>query len=258
MSTAMESRWAATVVAGVLVACGTSGPAPTAAAGATTVERPVVAAAAPVEPTIIPAATPVAVQPEPAEPATIRGEVVLVALGKFPEDQLDAVEAHLREHAAVDVRRMAAVDLPREAWTAKRKRYRADRLLVSLEALIPDAPPTTRILGLTQVDISTTKPPFDDWGIFGLGQMPGQSSVVSTFRLERKARDPAHVIDRLTNTALHEVGHTFGLDHCREPKCPMQDAEGSIDNTDAANDEFGPECTAALNAGFPIVLRPAK
>lgn len=77
---------------------------------------------------------------------------------------------------------------------------------------------------------------------------------MSTFRLRRKARDAAHSIDRLSNTALHEVGHTFGLDHCAEPRCPMQDAEGSIANTDAADDAFGPDCTAELKAGFPIAL----
>ncbi len=34
----------------------------------------------------------------------------------------------------------------------------------------------------------------------------------------------------------------------------MQDAEGSIANTDAADDAFGPDCTAELKAGFPIAL----
>ena len=82
--------------------------------------------------------------------------------------------------------------------------------------------------------------------------MPGQAAVVSTFRLKKKARDAAHVQRRLNNTALHEVGHTFGLDHCTEALCPMQDAEGSIANTDAANDVFGPECAAELEAGFPL------
>lgn len=228
-------------------ACGT---APQPAASATAQATP---APAPAPPVVV---VPPAVPPEPEPPAlTIRGEVVLVALGDFPVAQLDAVEAHLRTHAAVDVRRLDPIALPGDAWTPKRKRYRADRLLDFLVTQIPDTPATTRILGLTQVDISTTKPPHDDWGIFGLGQMPGQSAVVSTFRLKKKARDAAQIENRLKNTALHEVGHTFGLDHCTEALCPMQDAEGSIANTDAANDAFGPLCTAALNDRFPIALR---
>jgi archaemetzincin len=248
------ARWIAAVW--LLAACGPSGgPPPSPVTPAPVVAPTVAAAPAVVEPAVEPAAVEPAVGPavEPAPaPPTIRGEVVLVALGPFPAAQLDAVEEHLKTYAAVDVRRLEPLALPQEAWTAKRKRYRAERLLDFLEAQIPGTPRTTRILGLTAVDISTSKPPHDDWGIFGLGNMPGQAAVVSTFRLKRKARDAAHVQRRLNNTALHEVGHTFGLDHCTEALCPMQDAEGSIANTDAANDRFGPECAAELEAGFPL------
>ena len=237
----------------LLAACGPpGGPSPSPVTPAPSVAPSVAAAPAVVEPvTAEPAAVEPAIDPAPAPP-TIRGEVVLVALGPFPAAQLDAIEEHLKRYAAVDVRRLEPLALPSEAWTAKRKRYRAERLLDFLEAQIPGTPMTTRILGLTSVDISTSKPPHDDWGIFGLGNMPGQAAVVSTFRLKKKARDAAHVQRRLNNTALHEVGHTFGLDHCTEALCPMQDAEGSIANTDAANDVFGPECAAELDAGFPL------
>lgn len=240
----------------VLAACGPSGgpspspvtPAPRAAPSVAAAPAAVESVAA--EPAVEPAVEPAAAEPAPAP--TIRGEVVLVALGPFPAAQLDAIEEHLKKYAAVDVRRLEPLALPQEAWTAKRKRYRAERLLDFLEAQIPGTPRTTRILGLTAVDISTSKPPHDDWGIFGLGNMPGQAAVVSTFRLKKKARDAAHLQRRLNNTALHEVGHTFGLDHCTEALCPMQDAEGSIANTDAANDVFGPECAAELEAMFPL------
>jgi archaemetzincin len=242
----------------LLAACGRSGASPEgpdattpAAAGSEPAPPPRSTEGEPSRPTVVPASAPTEIPPP-----TIRGEVVLVALGEFPAAQLDAVEAHLRRHAAVDVRRLEPLALPAAAWTAKRRRYRADRLLEFLVEQIPGAPATTRILGLTQVDISTTKPPHEDWGIFGLGNMPGQAAVVSTFRLRRRARGAEQVEHRLTNTALHEVGHTFGLDHCAEPLCPMQDAEGSIANTDAASDAFGPECAAELEGNFPLRRSP--
>jgi archaemetzincin len=194
----------------------------------------------------------------PSEPAraslpTKRAEVVLVPLGRFPDDLLDAVEDRLERELAVEVRRHDPVPLPQSAWYAPRKRYRADALLDHLAALLPDgAPETTRMLGLTEVDISTTKEPYEDWGIFGLGQMPGRTAVVSMFRLERKARDREHLRFRVSIVALHEAGHTFGLDHCGEPHCPMQDAEGSIANTDSSNEALGPECRAEIDAAYPI------
>src|SRR5688500_2823841 len=97
---------------------------------------------------------------EPA-PAT-RGEVVLVTLGKVDADIVDEVERSLRERLQVDVRRIERLALPRKAFYAPRKRWRADRLLDFLLEQIPDAPKTTRILGLTASDISTTKEPFED------------------------------------------------------------------------------------------------
>jgi archaemetzincin len=190
-----------------------------------------------------------ALEPTPAH----RGEVVLVALGDVDADLLDAVEHALRERLQVEVRRIGELPLPRSAYYKPRKRWRADVLLDVLLTHIPGAPPTTRILGLTASDISTTKAPHADWGIFGLGYAPGQAAVVSSFRLARKAKDRAQVRARVASTAVHEVGHTFGLQHCTEPRCPMQDAEGGIANTDAALPDLGPECRTELEAAFPVL-----
>jgi archaemetzincin len=186
------------------------------------------------------------------EPEHTRGEVVLVTLGKVSPDIVDEVEEQLRAHLQVDVRRIDGMKLPKSAWYAPRKRWRADKLLDFLLEQIPDAPQTTRVLGLTESDISTTKDPFPDWGIFGLGFAPGQAAVVSSYRLKKKAKNRAHVLFRVSNVAIHEVGHTFGLQHCEEANCPMQDAEGGITNTDTANADLGKECQAELDAAFPI------
>ncbi len=197
--------------------------------------------------------------PTPAAPA-IRAVVLLVVLidprtgaAEFPPALVDAIEAELRRVYQVDVRRLEGRTLPRSAFTAPRRRYRADRLLDFLGEQIPaGAPARTRVLGLTTADISTTKVGFKDWGIFGLGELNGTAAVVSSHRLRRKARDGAQVRWRVTNTAVHELGHVLGLDHCGEPRCVMLDAEGGITNTDDSTGEPGPQCRAKLDRSAPL------
>ncbi|MBL4683426.1 MAG: hypothetical protein JKY37_02460 [Nannocystaceae bacterium] len=182
-----------------------------------------------------------------------RATVYLVSLGPFDANMLDAIAAGLAEELQVEVRRLGRKPLPKFAWYAPRRRFRADDILEHLPTLIPDEPTSTRILALTQKDISTTKGKFKDWGVFGLGNMPGRAAVVSSFRLKRKAKGRKHLRRRMVNTAIHEVGHMLGLGHCTEhdARCPMQDAEGSIANTDASTGHLGPECRAELDREMP-------
>ncbi len=223
--------------------------------------------AAPAPRTIAPRANVLAAATEPTEPPVrsatstkgegTRGEVVLVVLGKsFPADLIDEIEQALRDELQVEVIRHERIPLPKAAYTAPRRRYRADKLLDHLLTLIPKAPATTRVLGLTTSDISTTKGKHKDWGIFGLGLMPGQAAVISSHRLQRGAKTREKLRFRVATTAVHEIGHTFGLDHCPEARCPMQDAEGSIRNTDTSTGHLGPTCRRALDLAFPQRLTP--
>jgi archaemetzincin len=173
--------------------------------------------------------------------------VKLVILGRFPAQLTDAVEQGLREELQVDVERIDDLPLPREAYYPPRRRYRADRLLDILERHLEGAPASTRVLGMTAVDISITNPPHRDWGVFGLGQIGGRACVISTFRLRRRARNAGHRRFRVVTTAIHEVGHTLGLRHCTEPRCIMRDAEGSIQTVDDGDGHLGPGCRRALD-----------
>lgn len=109
-----------------------------------------------------------------------------------------------------------------------------------------------KIVGLTEKDISTTKGEIEDWGVFGLGYLPGKACIVSTFRLGAKA-EPADAErikrERLVKVVIHEIGHNFGLDHCPEIRCTMQDAMGSILTVDRENG-FCRKCTEVLGANL--------
>ncbi len=203
------------------------------------------------------AVPPPAAEPEPAapkaepapEPARVRGTVVIVPLRSFPDDLLDAVETGLETELAVEVVRHETVELPEEAYYPPRKRYRAEKLLDFLEPFADEAGGDVKVLGVTEVDISTTSDPHPDWGIFGLGRSPGRTAVISSKRLSRKPKNREHVRFRVSTVAIHEIGHTFGLPHCDEHavECVMLDAEGGIENTDTSSGTFGPGCRTKLD-----------
>lgn len=196
-----------------------------------------------------------------AQQPRVRAPVLLVVLEDprpgepgFSPALVDEVEAALRRVYQVEVRRLESRPLPRSAFYAPRKRYRADLLLEHLGAQIPaGSPARTRVLGLTTADISTSKGDLKDWGVFGLGELDGTAAVVSSHRLTKRARDAAQVTWRVTNTAVHELGHVLGLDHCGERSCVMLDAEGGIANTDASSGVPGPRCAARLDRAAPLL-----
>jgi archaemetzincin len=144
--------------------------------------------------------------------------------------QVDFVERALLAFYDVDVVRRQPAALPAAAYYAPRRRYRAERLLAVLDRMAPSD--AYRILGVTDVDISTTKGAYADWGIMGLGSMDGKSCVLSSFRCVRGAKSADQATIRLGKTAVHELGHTFGLPHCPTRDCIMEDGHGTSTTTD--------------------------
>jgi archaemetzincin len=186
-------------------------------------------------------------------PIRVRLSLELIILGSFPAQAILDIESALRYQLGVQVVASKRRELPAEAYYAPRKRYRAERLLASLEQSKRSG---IAQLGLTEVDVSTTKGKHEDWGIFGMASIGGESAVISTSRLRRGHPTAALYRFRIITTAVHEVGHMLGLDHCTEPRCVMNDAEGSIRTVDESSGAFGPSCRARLDAIAPLNRAP--
>jgi archaemetzincin len=187
--------------------------------------------------------------------ATKRGLLYLQPLGgQLPTEDVELVRRALTELIGMETRPLPRADLPAAAFYPPRRRYRAEKLLDFLDGRLP--PDGTRILGLTGVDISTTKGRFADWGLLGLGRIGGASSVISEFRCRMRSPGPANARQRLAKVAVHEAGHTLGLEHCPTRGCLMEDAEGQVATCDREYD-FCRRCRGLLAAtGQPLPPSP--
>jgi archaemetzincin len=187
-------------------------------------------------------------------PAALAGEkriLYIQPLGKaLPESDVAFVRRALLAFYALDVRMLARSELPRSAHYPKRARYRAEKLLDFLVGRMPND--GYRVLGLTGVDISTTKGKIQDWGILGLATLDGAACVLSSFRTKRKAKNVLHARIRLGKTAVHEIGHTFGLPHCPNKGCLMEDGRGSVLTTDREYDLCAGCRTRLIRAGHQL------
>jgi archaemetzincin len=143
-----------------------------------------------------------------------------------------------------DVVVLPAQAMPKAAWYAPRKRWRADVLLDWLDAGgWPEGRGCTFVVGLTREDLSTTTERAKDWGIMGLGQVGGRAAVASSFRVHKKLTAPHTAARRFVKVVNHEIGHVLGVPHVSERGCLMQDAEGTVLSLDG---EHGLLCDATV------------
>jgi archaemetzincin len=79
-----------------------------------------------------------------------------------------------------------------------------------------------KCIGVVDVDLFIPVLTF----VFGEAQFGGIAAVVSTHRLRNQfyglATDEALMLQRLEKELVHELGHTFGLYHCRHFECVMR------------------------------------
>ena len=165
--------------------------------------------------------------------------VAIQPFGEFSSKEAKIMQEKIAEFYHVKVTLLKPVELPKKAYiNIKSSRYRADTLIRFLRKNMDCN--YNFVIGLTDKDISTTKYSnklkktikqpnykYADWGVFGLGFMPGKSCIVSTFRLKEK-----NFRSRFIKICCHELGHNFGLPHCSDKTCIMQDAAETIKTID--------------------------
>jgi archaemetzincin len=177
-----------------------------------------------------------------------------VPFGVIDEDLISAVEETLVDTFNLEVGKMESHKLPADVFDFTRQQYNSEKLLRILHKT--QSPDSVRLLGVTTVDLFIPMLSF----VFGQAQLQGRVAVVSTARLRQEFYDlPADsslTTQRTMKEAIHEIGHTFGLTHCLDKRCPMS-LSTMVTSIDAKGTQLCGSCRIALNAfqGTSIIAK---
>ena len=178
---------------------------------------------------------------------SLRPFLGLVPLGPVDLKILQHLRTAIADFFSLPVRILPPKPLPPHTYHLPRNQYHSTRLLEYL--LHEDQDEPFRVLGITAVDLYIPIFTF----VFGEAQLDGKAAIISTFRPGGGAGDirPSRplFLERLIKLSLHELGHTFGLAHCRQPGCLMGFA-ANLEKLDQKNLEFCEYCRILLDDYF--------
>ncbi len=186
-------------------------------------------------------------------------QILLVPIGPVPAQLLSWLAERLAATTGRAVAVGEPVPLPQAAYNPHRRQYLGNLLLAELRA--GSYPTAGRVLGLTDADCYAQGLNF----IFGQATMNGREAFVALPRLRMsfygRPEDQELFYERTLKEAVHELGHTWGLSHCADPRCVMH-FSNTLHDTDVKGSDYCPHCSGQLghkphNREDPLYPGPA-
>ena len=139
--------------------------------------------------------------------------------------------------------------IPREAFHTARHQHHSTTILNAITDCARKLE-SDRVLGVTDVDLYVPRLSF----VFGEAQYLGKAAIISVHRLRPefygKTADEELFTERSIKEAVHEIGHTLGLEHCKSAHCVMFFSNSILD-TDRKKAAFCEKC-------YPRVMRSLR
>jgi archaemetzincin len=182
--------------------------------------------------------------------------IILVLLSNINSHLVDALKSGLATTFDKQVEIRHKISNLDSAFDPIRNQYISPRLLSRLKRIKRE--PGDKILGLVDVDLYS--PGYDF--VYGEAEISSGVATLSVFRLisdEQDIRfrtrfDIRMIEERALREAIHELGHLYGLGHCRNPKCVMRTCT-CLDDVDEAGNELCPSCESKLKLNLiPALL----
>ena len=156
----------------------------------------------------------------------------------FSEEKAEQLKNELQKVYPSVILVKTSIPLPKECYYKPRDRYKGTGLLDDLMKFRHGG----YALGLTHKIIYDKNEISPTFGVFGISYIGDSVSVISSLR--PKTLKPLSD-DEIQELMLHELGHAFGLPHCKDERCIMVDAEHGYKFTQTQS--FCDDCKKYLN-----------
>jgi len=166
------------------------------------------------------------------------GFIYIVSFGEVEDRVLLADAVNVKRTFDLEARVSTVKANISYAYNPERNQYHARTILNYLSQIV--YPNMVRLIALVGFDLYEEGLNF----VFGEAQYGGKYAVVSTYRLRHP--DERIYFERVFKETNHELGHTFGLKHCGDPKCVMS-FSNSIMDVDRKSLDFCPKCRQKLD-----------
>lgn len=177
--------------------------------------------------------------------------IYIVPVGTISGQLIDAVAQTVQAVVCSDVIVEKALPVPENAYFRPRGQYHSTTVLRYLRAFYPQKRGYRRILGIVDVDLFVPQLNF----VFGEADRATRTSVISVVRLRDDfyggLPDESKLALRAAKEAIHELGHTYGLGHCSNPRCIM-----FFSNSLADTDHKGPGFCSLCSRLLPLDKGP--
>jgi archaemetzincin len=166
--------------------------------------------------------------------------ILLVPIGEIDQKVIQVLQNDLNRIFNKQVLIGKGIPDPDYAYNKKRNQYLSTAILNAITEQKEYAP-HEKILGMIDHDLYVPELNF----VFG--EASGKAAVISITRLRQTfyhlPEDQSLFHRRVLTEAVHELGHTFGLGHCQNPRCVMF-FSNSLTDTDRKGSEFCQKCGA--------------